>query len=60
MPLVGFESTISAGESPWTYALDHVATGTSTNCFRVLKLHTVTDLGKICKFNEDNILNGVE
>ena len=30
MPSVGFEPTISAGERPQTYALDHVATGTGT------------------------------
>jgi len=28
MTLVGFETTISAGERPETYALDRVATGT--------------------------------
>jgi len=28
MPQVGFESTISAGERPQTYALDRAATGT--------------------------------
>jgi hypothetical protein len=28
MPLVGFESTISAGEWPKTYVLDREATGT--------------------------------
>jgi len=28
MPPVGFEATISAGERPQTYALDHAATGT--------------------------------
>jgi hypothetical protein len=28
MPPVGFEPTISAGEWPQTYALDHAATGT--------------------------------
>ena len=28
MPLVGFETTISAGERPQTYALDRAATGT--------------------------------
>jgi hypothetical protein len=28
MPLVGFETTISAGEQLQTYALDHAATGT--------------------------------
>ena len=27
MPRVGFEPTISAGERPHTYALDHTATG---------------------------------
>ena len=30
MPPVGFELTISAGERPKTYALDHAATGTGT------------------------------
>ena len=29
MPPVGFEPTISAGERPQTYTLDHAATGTS-------------------------------
>jgi hypothetical protein len=29
MPLVGFATTISAGEQPKTYALDRTATGTS-------------------------------
>ena len=28
MPPAGLEPTISAGERPQTYALDHVATGT--------------------------------
>jgi len=28
MPQVGFETTISAGELPQTYALDHAATRT--------------------------------
>jgi hypothetical protein len=28
MPPTGFEPTISAGELPQTYALDHAATGT--------------------------------
>jgi hypothetical protein len=32
MPPVGFESTISAGERPKTYALDRAATGTGTIC----------------------------
>jgi len=27
MPPIGFETTISAGERPQTYALDHAATG---------------------------------
>jgi len=30
MSLVGFETTISAGERPKTYALDRAATGTGT------------------------------
>jgi len=33
MPPVEFEHTISAGERPQTYDLDHAATGTGiTNC----------------------------
>jgi hypothetical protein len=28
MPPAGFEAMISAGERPWTYALDREATGT--------------------------------
>jgi len=31
MPWVGFESTISAGERPKTYALDGAATGTGSS-----------------------------
>ena len=30
MPPVGFEPTISAGERPQTYVLDHAATGTGS------------------------------
>ena len=32
MPPVGFEPTISAGERPQTYALDHAAIGTGLLC----------------------------
>jgi hypothetical protein len=35
MPPVGFETTISAGERPKTYALDRAATGTG---YRLRKL----------------------
>ena len=31
MPPVGFEPTISAGERPQSYTLDHAATGTGTD-----------------------------
>ena len=31
MPTVGFEPTVSAGERPQTYVLDHAATGTGTS-----------------------------
>ena len=35
MPPVGFESTVSAGELPQTYALDRAATGTGvTNKYK--------------------------
>ena len=33
MPPVGFETTISAGERPQTYALDRVATGTGLSLY---------------------------
>ena len=33
MAPVGFESTISAGERPQTYALDRVATGTGVHAY---------------------------
>ena len=35
MPPVGFEPTISAGERPQTYALDHAATGTGKHSYMV-------------------------
>jgi len=35
MPPVGFETTISAGERPQTYALDRAATGTGENRSKV-------------------------
>ena len=38
MPPVGFEPTISAGERPQTYALDHAATGTAT-IYVIMKTH---------------------
>ena len=38
MPPVGFEPTISAGERPQTYALDHAATGTGTDYVSLLIL----------------------
>ena len=37
MPPVGFEPTISAGERPQTYALDHAATGTGTRIINYVK-----------------------
>ena len=36
MPPVGFEPMISAGEQPQTYALDHMATGTSDTIITVI------------------------
>jgi len=35
IPTAGFEPTVSAGEWPQTYALDHTATGTGLTYFRV-------------------------
>jgi hypothetical protein len=37
MPLMGFEPNIAAGERPYTYALDHAATGTG-NILLLLQL----------------------
>jgi hypothetical protein len=36
MPPVGFETTISAGERPQTYAIDRAATGTGTHNLQIL------------------------
>jgi len=37
MPPVGFETTISAGERPQTYALDRAATGVGTCVYDVIR-----------------------
>jgi len=42
MPRVGFETTISAGERPKTYALDRAATGTGM----LLPLQVLTQASK--------------
>jgi hypothetical protein len=42
MPPVGFESTISAGERPQTYALERAATGTGTKQY--YRLHKIEEL----------------
>jgi hypothetical protein len=39
MPPVGFESTVSAGELPQTYALDRAATGTGTYAYLILVIN---------------------
>ena len=39
MPPVGFEPTISAGERPQTYALDHAATGTGNLLYIIYRLY---------------------
>jgi len=53
MPPVGFETTISAGERPQTYALDRAATGTGilkcTPCYNYVTV-------KLCNFK--NVLLG--
>ena len=41
MPPVGFETTVSAGERPQTYALDRAATGTG----RLVSLVYANDRG---------------
>ena len=44
MPPMGFEPTISAGERPQTYALDHVATGTEFSSIFDQLTSTVLDM----------------
>jgi hypothetical protein len=39
MPAVGFETTISAGDWPQTYALDHVTTGTGPRTPYTLRMN---------------------
>jgi len=39
MPPVGFESTVSAGELPQTYALDRAATGTGIYAYLILVIN---------------------
>jgi len=39
MALVGFESTVSAGEQPQTYTLDRMATGTGKGYYSSKNLH---------------------
>ena len=41
MPLVGFEPTISAGERPQTYALDHAATETGMYYILYINIYTL-------------------
>jgi hypothetical protein len=43
-PPVGFESKISTGERPQTYALDRATTGTDSNSFRKAKAVAVGDI----------------
>ena len=42
MPPVGFEPTISAGERPQPYTLDHAATGTGKTPWYIMEKHTFT------------------
>jgi hypothetical protein len=39
IPAVGFEPTISAGERPYTYALDRAATGTDETEIKEIKYY---------------------
>jgi hypothetical protein len=48
MPPVGFEPTISAGEWPQSYALDHAATGTGN--INISQLKYVLILGQSLTF----------
>ena len=50
MPSVGFEPTISAGERPQTYALDHAATGTGyAKQFKISYFRTSTEVSQNIK-----------
>jgi len=46
MPLVELEPTISAGERPQTYALDHAATGTGIYNY----IHETKHVSKVYSF----------
>ena len=48
MTPVEFEPTISAGERPQTYALDHATTGTGLNSFKFLEILKVQELCYFC------------
>ena len=53
MPPVGFETTISAGERPKTYALDRAATGTGWSKVVLIKINL--NSGCICKVFWKNV-----
>jgi len=48
MPTVGFESTISAGDRPQTYAFDCVATGTGIHVLYCKVKCTLVQALRLC------------
>ena len=56
MPPVGFEPTISAGERPYTYALDRAATGAGTFHLRLDNIFLQTRNQDVHKGRQDEKL----
>ena len=56
-PLLEFEPTISAGERPQTYALDHPATGTGLQRFMLRSDVGYLDIRLLC-FSSDTMARG--
>jgi hypothetical protein len=48
MPPAGFETTISAGERPKTYALDRAVTGTGMMMIIIIKFRPITIFFRYC------------
>jgi len=58
MATVGFESKISAGEGPQTYAIDRAATGTGTRLYGLVKYAQLIKENKsqlICGCNMNSV-----
>jgi len=61
MPPVGFETTVSAGEGPQTYALDRAALGSARSTVNgVFKWGFVTKMSKVGVKKKFNFVQGFE